>query len=641
MLRIVVANLVAGICFVLGAHGASPLELLLPKPVKVEARTGTADAATSANVSAKRGAVPGAPAAVSVEAYVLEVSPDGVKIISSDPRGERYARATLAQLLKLGGGKVPCCRIIDWPVMRWRGFMNDCGRNYLDMDALKTILDVMALYKMNLFHWHLTDYHGWRLESKLYPSLQRPEAFFGRQVGRYYTQEDFKEIVAYAAERGITVMPELDVPGHTLSFRRGLDIGTMREPGTERVIDDIFRELCSLAPADVMPFVHLGTDEVRVDPEYCDKSWVTRWAKTVNGCGRKAVVWAPGMKIDPGCDVIDMAWYDEYVTNSVNPYLYSDYRRTYHGSWTPFDVLSMAAFGDMMKWRGETDRHLGAIACCWHDDNVGENTRQLFRNCMVFPTIVAMSDNFWCGRDKDFPEFRRRLPAPGSSEFAMAEDLERRIAAQRDRTLAGFAEPFPFVRQTAMRWRITDKETGRVIAKDIAQGTVWLGSHGSPQAAFVKNNAKETLVMETWVKSPKAQTLGAWVDCAGLYGAYSRLQVPRTMRRGEWSHCGASVSVNGVALPPPEWKQPGMKSTTQAIREQDIPYSTDLLEKPLVDELVTLRAPTPVALKAGWNHIRIVLPPRKLRRGATFCFIDGTSEHPREVEGLEYSSEPR
>ena len=78
MLRRVVANLVAGICFVLGAHGASPLELLLPKPVKVEARTGTADAATSANVSAKRGAVPGAPAAVSAEAYVLEVSPDGV-----------------------------------------------------------------------------------------------------------------------------------------------------------------------------------------------------------------------------------------------------------------------------------------------------------------------------------------------------------------------------------------------------------------------------------------------------------------------------------------------------------------------------------------------------------------------------------
>ena len=116
--------------------------------------------------------------------------------------------------------------------------------------------------------------------------------------------------------------------------------------------------------------------------------------------------------------------------------------------------------------------------------------------------------------------------------------------------------------------------------------------------------------------------------------------MPQTPRRGEWSFCGASVSLNGVALAPPEWTQPGMKSTTKAVREQDIPYSTDLLEKPLVDELVTLRPPMPVALKKGWNHVRIVLPPKRSRRGATFCLVDGTSEHPREVEGLEYRSAP-
>jgi hypothetical protein len=639
MKKLFAAGLVACAGFLSAAFAASPLELVLPKPVKTEARSGFATAEACAKVAAQRAAVPGAPAAVAAEAYTLEVSPDGVKITASDPRGERYARATLAQLLKLGDGKVPCCRIVDWPAMRWRGFMNDCGRNYLEMEGVKAILDVMALYKMNIFHWHLTDYHGWRLESKKYPCLQRPEAFL-RQVGRYYTQEEFKEIVAYAAERGITVMPELDVPGHTLSFRLGLDIGTMREPGTERVIDELLRELCSLAPAETMPYIHLGTDEVRVYPEYCDKSWVTRWAKTVNGCGRKAVVWAPGMKIEPGCDVIDMAWYDEYVTNSVNPYIYADYRRTYHGSWTPFDVLSMAAFGDMTRWRGESSRYHGAITSCWHDDNVGEDTLQLFRDCMVFPVIVAMSDNFWSGRKADRPEFRRRLPAPGTGCFAEAEDLENRIAAQRDKMLHGFKFPFPFVRQSAMRWRISDAKTGRVIATDVAQGTVWLDSQGSKEAAFVKKNVKESIALETWIKSPKDQTVGAWIDCAGLFGAYSRLLMPQTPRRGEWSYCGASVSLNGVALSPPEWKQPGMKSTTKAIREQDIPYSTDLLEKPLVDELVTLRPPMPIVLKKGWNHVRIVLPPKKNRRGATFCLVDGTSEHPREVEGLEYRSGP-
>ena len=242
---------------------ADTLDLLLPKPVKGERLSGSAAAEVCANVKVVKGAVPGAPSAVAAEAYVLEVSKDGVTVTASDSRGERYARTTLDQLLKLGNGSVPCCRIIDWPAFRWRGFMNDCGRNYLEMEGVKAILDVMALYKMNLFHWHLTDYHGWRLESKKYPCLQRPEAFL-RQKGKYYTQEQFKEIVAYAAERGITVMPELDVPGHTLSLRLGLNIGTMREPGTQLVISDLFEELCSLAPADVMPFIHLGTDEVRV-----------------------------------------------------------------------------------------------------------------------------------------------------------------------------------------------------------------------------------------------------------------------------------------------------------------------------------------------------------------------------------------
>jgi hypothetical protein len=233
------------------------------------------------------------------------------------------------------------------------------------------------------------------------------------------------------------------------------------------------------------------------------------------------------------------------------------------------------------------------------------------------------------------------LPAPGTAEFKFAEDLERRIAAQRDLTLADFPHPFAFVRQTQQRWRIREEKSSRVIASDIAQGTVWIGSIGSKEAAFADNNAKETLVVETWIKSPKTQTLGAWIDCAGLVGAYSRLDVPHTPRRGEWNFCGAGVYVNGEKIEPPKWKQPGMKSTTKSICEQDIPYSTDLLEKPLADELVTLRPPTPITLKEGWNHVQIILPQRKSpRRGMTFSLIDGTSEHPREAEGLEYSSKP-
>ena len=106
---------------------AGTLDLLLPKPVKAELFEGTASAELCAKVETVRGAVSGAPETVAMEAYVLEISGSGARITASDKRGERHARTTLAQLLKLGGGTVPCCRIVDWPRFRWRGFMNDCG----------------------------------------------------------------------------------------------------------------------------------------------------------------------------------------------------------------------------------------------------------------------------------------------------------------------------------------------------------------------------------------------------------------------------------------------------------------------------------------------------------------------------------
>ena len=143
---------------------ASAIDLLMPQPQAVEKRGGFMP--PDASVSVVCAQVAGAPAETADEAYVLDVTPTGVTITASSPQGERYARVTLEQLKDLSDGRLPCCRIVDWPRLRWRGFMNDCGRNFLPVEGVKSILDVMAMYKMNLFHWHLTDYHGWRLESK-------------------------------------------------------------------------------------------------------------------------------------------------------------------------------------------------------------------------------------------------------------------------------------------------------------------------------------------------------------------------------------------------------------------------------------------------------------------------------------------
>ena len=619
------------------AASPDPLKQILPRPQVVEPGAGTVSGSALARVTVEKGPVCGAPAAVACEAYALEIRPEGVLITAPDARGERYARVTLAQLEKLSKGEVPVCKIRDWPVLRWRGYMNDCGRNYLDVSGVKAILDVMGAYKMNLFHWHLTDYHGWRLESKKHPSLQDRKAF-RRQIGRYYTQDEFREIVDYAAARGITVMPELDVPGHTLALRKGLGVDTMAAPGVEKAVTELFEELCTLAPAEVMPFVHLGTDEARTREEKCDDAYVTTWAKAVNACGRKAVVWAPGKRIDPSCDVIDMAWYDNHVTNSANPFLYADYVRFYNGGWTPFDVLSHVAFADPRHWKSEIGRQIGAVGCTWHDDNVGEDTCQLFRDCMVFPSLLGFADNYWSGRSEDHPEFISRLPRPGDRLFVEAQELENRLAMHRDVFFGDFQFPFPFVRQTALRWRITDMTTGQVLARDVPQGTIWVKNRRIAKNSFSQTKTG-AVSLEMWIESPSDRTTGAWIDCTGYYGAYSRLG-GRTPNKGEWNRDGAKVFVNGIEIPPPDWKQPGMVSTTPAGREQDIPYSTDLLEKPLVDELPTLRAPTKLSLKKGWNYVRIVLPKTSGRWCCTFCPVDGTSEHPREVEGLQYASNP-
>ena len=217
------------------AHSVPPnpsvLDELMPRPAKVEAaatgETPVVPAAALGTVTVIRKAVPGAPAATANEAYVLEIDEGGAKITAESPFGECWARVTLDQIVRLSsGGDVPCCRITDWPRLKWRGFMLDTVRNYLPSQGVKDIIDVMSRYKLNLFHWHLTENYAWRLESKRFPELQSERAFLHRHKGKFYTQEEFREIIDYAYARGVRVMPEFDFPGHALAFRRAFGFKT-------------------------------------------------------------------------------------------------------------------------------------------------------------------------------------------------------------------------------------------------------------------------------------------------------------------------------------------------------------------------------------------------------------------------------
>ena len=155
---------------------------LMPRPVRsIQSEGQTVLAERLQNVKVVKGPVPGAPAATADEAYILDISPKGVRITAPGPRGERWARVTLDQLMRLSrDGRIPCCRIVDWPRLKWRGFMLDTVRNYLPVQGVKDVIDVMSRYKLNLFHWHLTENYAWRLESKRFPQLQSERAFLHR-----------------------------------------------------------------------------------------------------------------------------------------------------------------------------------------------------------------------------------------------------------------------------------------------------------------------------------------------------------------------------------------------------------------------------------------------------------------------------
>ncbi|MGM9802700.1 MAG: beta-N-acetylhexosaminidase [Muribaculaceae bacterium] len=217
------------------------------------------------------------------EAYEMTVTPDSVVLRSSSVAGLMHAQASLLQLVEAGKGTVEACTVSDAPQYGWRGLMIDESRHFFGKEKVKQYLDVMFRLKLNVFHWHLTDEPGWRIEIKRYPLLTTVGGVGNwhdaTAKAQYYTQNDIREVVAYAAERGIMVVPEFDMPGHaTAACRaypelsgggdgrwRGFTFHPCRET-TFEFISNVLDELVQLFPA---PYIHIGGDEVH----YGNQDW--------------------------------------------------------------------------------------------------------------------------------------------------------------------------------------------------------------------------------------------------------------------------------------------------------------------------------------------------------------------------------
>ena len=257
---------------------------------------------------------------VGLEGYELKVSRSNIKISGATNTGIFYGIQTLRQLLRRSSDDdviyfkylIPCIEIIDYPRFKWRGFMLDVSRYFHSVDVIKSLLDEMALLKMNIFHWHLTDDQGWRIPIDKYPKLitiasERDSSMITREKNSkgewiftydgvphkgYYTKEEIKDIIKYASARHITIIPEIDMPSHNQAAMAAYPwLGTVKSrvkvpaafggepykinpseinlanPRVIRFFKDILKEVIDLFPSEI---IHTGGDEV----------WVSLWKES-------------------------------------------------------------------------------------------------------------------------------------------------------------------------------------------------------------------------------------------------------------------------------------------------------------------------------------------------------------------------
>lgn len=304
-----------------------------------------------------------------LEAYQLKVDGDGVIISAPTESGVFYGIQTLRKSIPLAVGTtvaLPAVEINDYPRFGYRGVHYDVSRHFFTLEETKAYIDMMALHNMNRLHWHLTDDQGWRLEIKKYPKLiemgaTRPETVIGRNSGKYdgtphsghFTQEQAKEIVAYAAERYITVIPEIDLPGHMQAaltaypylgctggpYEVWKDWGVSDQvlcAGNDSVlqfIDDVMAELIEIFPSE---YIHVGGDE-------CPKS---EWAK----CPKcQARIKALGLKSDDKHSKEERL--QSFIINHAEKFL-NDHGRKIIG-WDEILEGGLAPNATVMSWRGE------------------------------------------------------------------------------------------------------------------------------------------------------------------------------------------------------------------------------------------------------------------------------------------------
>lgn len=419
---------------------------------------------------------------VNDEGYTLDVTSNGVEVKAKTPQGLFYGMQSFMQLLpaevespsKVNGiaWTAPAVSITDEPRFGYRGIMLDPCRHFMPVENVKKYLDVIALFKINTLHWHLTDDQGWRIEIKKYPKLtevgsKRIEGE-GYEYGGYYTQEEIKEVVQYAAERFIDVIPEIEVPGHEMAAIAAYpELSCKGEPVTPRIVwgvedivlcagkeevfeffENVIDEVVTLFPSQ---YFHIGGDEcpkrswekcplcqkrireegLKTDKEHTAEErlqsyFVQRIEKIVNKHGKKMIGWDEILEGGLAPTAIVMSWQGEeggiaaasmdheVIMTPASNGMYIDQfegdpkiEPVSIGGYTLLErIYNYNPTPDTLVKTGK-DHYVKGVQCnTWSEYMYTEDLREY----RVFPRIIALSEIAWTPLDrKDYKDFERRI----------------------------------------------------------------------------------------------------------------------------------------------------------------------------------------------------------------------------------------
>lgn len=523
-------------------------------------------------------------------AYQLKITKDAIQLSAGSIEGIQNGIQTLLQWFQ--SAEHPTCEISDWPAFEWRGFMVDVGRNYIPVEILKQLIDKMAFYKLNVFHFHATEDIAWRFEIKQYPELTNAANML-RNKGAFYTVAEIKELIQYCKDRAIRFIPEIDMPGHSAAFKRAFQVDMQSEEGI-KILKNILREICSNYAID---YLHIGADEVKIT----NKNFIPTISAFVQSFGKKIIGWQPGGNFSN--NTIRQLWMDDLGKITEDHQIkYIDSRHLYINHMDPLEAVT-TLFNRQISNKDQGDSNaLGAILCLWHDRKISE-VSDLFKMNPVYPSLLAFSERSWSGGGT-----KGWIANISDGDTLAFQEFEQRLLFHQSHYFS--TDPFPYAVQSKLRWTLMGpfNNKGNLSEKflpefanyktsnyqnsiEVIGGTIVLRHWWAPliKAAIPNPTDSSTWYASTSIWSDSACTQHFWIGFNNL----SRSPATDTAPEEAWDNKGSCLWVNHQLIPAPKWTYPNRKGNS---------------ESPLIDEGYEYRSPTKIPLQKGWNQVLIKCP---------------------------------